>query len=1716
MNKQKALSFIKTLSLNVLICIVSAANVYAVSNIDYAAFPPSNSETAAPLVMFTLSRDHQYFFKAYNDYTDLDPEKDDGVETTYDHDFDYYGYFDPEKCYNYDTSDERFKPQGFQNSESYCDGVSGNWSGNFLNWATMTRMDVFRKILYGGYRSTDTKSLTVLERAFLPTDAHSFAKYYNGTDIGKLTPFSDIDDDNNEDGVDDLNEGITICNTTYSVDNPSHTSNDPPLMRMAQGNYQLWATNERWQCTWKGERGTQFNANIADGLIDKSGNPVATTVEIDGEEIDVRSGLNTMNRDPLENESYNGVTYDHVLKIGTEKDIVVRIEVCSDNDPDANKNNERCAEYPDGNYKPTGLLHAYGETGLMNFGLMTGSFTNNTRGGVLRKNISNFGDEVNVDTDGTFTGANGFVKTLDLLRIYGYIPKESGVDNPGSYFPDKNNNDCKWALTEFDNGTCNSWGNPISEIAAESLRYISGKTANGTFNANDNAYIAGLTNETWSTDLITESNQCAPLNQVIVNASVSSYDSDNNEISITDLNGSPDVNGFTDKVGDHEGITDNNFFVGSVGDNDDDFYCTSKTVENLSTASGLCPEGPTVEGSYAMAGIAYYAKNADLYPDLEGTQNLTTYGITLATNSPVIRVPYGDSNQITILPAYRLLKNEGGGGALVDFKIVTPHTETSPGIFEAKYYINWEDSEQGGDFDMDMWGILSYVLDKSANTIEITTNAVAESTGTGQLFGFVTSGTTEDGFHAYSGIEKANYVDPHPNVPGCDKCEALYDRGNRKNDPDDTENYDPDLQQGPQSHTFTLNSNNNTKSLESPLFYAAKYGSFDDDDANGADDVDEWDLINNITGEEIADGVPDHYFEVTNPGQLETSLGNALAAILSDRTSSGSAPANLANADGTGGIIVQAVYFDSQKSTIATNQTVSWTGQLHAFFIDEFGLFREDHPTLGTQGQLDDPSIDKVFTYSFEEDAKEDQLKIKRYDYNGDGDLVVYEIVSAQMLNTIWSADEILSSYDNDDIEIQRTYGAVASNTGASRYVFTWFDKNRNHQVDDGEQVPFEANTVDSVDDKGVQFGRYLSVTNMDRAKRIVDFIRGQEGEVGTRSRVLTEDDGSADGVDVVKRLGDVINSAPHIVATPSAGYDTLYGDTSYTEFRRKYANRREVMYIGGNDGLLHAFNVGFRNASSASSVAFQKNNPNNPTDAEHALGAELWAYAPYNLLPHLQWLSEPNYSHVYYVDGAPKSYDVNIFDDDEDHPNGWGTILVVGMRLGGGQFQVNLDDDNSNNIGCTDWCARSAYIVLDITNPEKAPVVMAEINDNSFATFTNGTQDGNPGNDLFHTSQIPALVKIRKPGLGNNWLNPTENDWKLVFGSGPKNIATLDTGERARIYEYDLVDKTLLKANVADGGNTNISRSFVGGLLTKDWNNDFQDDVVYFGTVGKTSTSFDTENHKGSLFRYIVQDNASNAITTNRMYNINRPVSTVPIATTNRGRKFVHFGTGRFLYQGDIDTTAQEYFVGLMEPVDISGESDYTDKITDKILDVTNITVLDDDDSTLGGTGPSGVDTFSELQSYIIDNTNGWRRELDRDSANGVLPNERVSSDPISFGTQLLYTAFTPTNDICLGISGDSKLSVLNLITGTASDFGGLGFNDDGEALTSISVGSGRSSSPQVFIASGLGPNQFRVIIQQDTGELANDPDETGAPIVSEREPLQIERVNWREIRLE
>lgn len=816
--------------------VLAMCTFYSASALNLANVPLFVTQGAEPLVMLNMSKDHQLYFKAYDDYSDVDG--DGNADTTYKNGIDYYGYFDSYKCYIYSTTNARFNPVS-ETTDKYCNAgaTTGQWSGNFLNWATMTRMDAVRKILYGGMRSTDTATDTVLERAYLPTDAHSFAKYYGGSDIAQLVGVTATSGTTQT-------SGITLCNTTYHASALSQnvlSTTNPPKIRLAIGNYSLWASNERWQCTWSGEHGASNGNN------------------------------STLSANPAYGSS--------PALSGSNREYNARVKVCVS----GLIGRENCKSYPTaGAVKPVGLLQKYGDNNQVKFGLITGSYGNNKSGGVLRKNISYFSGEVNVTTNGAFVaGSGGIVDNLNKLRIYGYRHDD------GTYFGTAGSDVCQWARSSFPNGECSNWGNPQSEIYLEALRYLGGKTATTAYSATDSSRISGLTNPAWQ-DPITNTNYCASANIIQFNASTSSYDGD--DLAGASTVGLSNVNAATDAVGVAQGIHGNDYFVGESGASTNQL-CTAKTVTSLSGVRGTCPDAPRLEGTYKIAGLAHYAHTNVLRNSPANTKKIKTYGVALSPAVPKVEIPVpGSSRKVTLLPGCRNLQpNPDANCAIVDFKIVSQTTSAT--VNTGKLYVNWEDSEQGGDYDQDMWGIIDYSV--SATNVSVTTQVVAQSTGDAMGFGYIIGGTNDDGFHVHSGINGFTYA-------GAGTPVTFTGSGS------------------PTTRTYTLGSSL-ARLLEQPLWYAAKWGGFADTNNDGT-------ITSSTQWDSDANGTPDTYFYATNPAQLEVSLGKALDAVANEPGSASAVASNSTRLDGN-----TAVY----QASFASGE---WTGQLLAYSLTRAGV----------------------------------------------------------------------------------------------------------------------------------------------------------------------------------------------------------------------------------------------------------------------------------------------------------------------------------------------------------------------------------------------------------------------------------------------------------------------------------------------------------------------------------------------------------------------------------------------------------------------------------------------------------------------------------------------------------------------------------------------------------------------------------------------------------
>ena len=145
---------------------------------------------------------------------------------------------------------------------------------------------------------------------------------------------------------------------------------------------------------------------------------------------------------------------------GTRTDYTVRVSVCTASF------NDGCKQYPNGKWKPVGLLHDYGESDAMLFGLLTGSYDRNMAGGRLRKVVSSFKNEINPN-DGTFTANATIVRTFDRLRIRDFNNNRTDRAYRSG-----------WVTTRAPySGEFVDWGAPVAELMYEAVRYFAGKKA---------------------------------------------------------------------------------------------------------------------------------------------------------------------------------------------------------------------------------------------------------------------------------------------------------------------------------------------------------------------------------------------------------------------------------------------------------------------------------------------------------------------------------------------------------------------------------------------------------------------------------------------------------------------------------------------------------------------------------------------------------------------------------------------------------------------------------------------------------------------------------------------------------------------------------------------------------------------------------------------------------------------------------------------------------------------------------------------------------------------------------------------------------------------------------------------------------------------------------------------------------------------------------------
>jgi len=345
--------------------------------------------------------------------------------------------------------------------------------------------------------------------------------------------------------------------------------------------------------------------------------------------------------------------------------------------------------------------------------------------------------------------------------------------------------------------------------------------------------------------------------------------------------------------------------------------------------------------------------------------------------------------------------------------------------------------------------------------------------------------------------------------------------------------------------------------------------------------------------------------------------------------------------------------------------------------------------------------------------------------------------------------------------------------------------------------------------------------------------------------------------------LGDLVNSGPVFVGPPNLAWRDAApfptGTESYSVFKDLYKNRQKIVYVGANDGMLHAFN--------------------------DDNGEEVFGYVPgllysQNVNEGLHYLSDPNYLHRYYVDLSPTISDAYITSGGSKE---WHTVLVGGLRGGG-----------------------RGLFALDVTNP--AAFAESKAANMSLWEFTSDNDA-----DLGYTFSRPTI------GLSNagTWVAIFGNGYNHTGVTGEAALFIVDI-EKGADGSWDAGDYVKIQTTgygslgdlnglaapaLADlDGNGTIDRAYAGDLMGNMWVFDLSS-----ATPGNWGIATKSGQDPVPLFT-----TASNQQITAKPVLASHP--TQPNTKLNSPNIMVFFGTGQYLVNGDKVTTDVQSFYGVWD----------------------------------------------------------------------------------------------------------------------------------------------------------------------------------------------------------
>lgn len=517
------------------------------------------------------------------------------------------------------------------------------------------------------------------------------------------------------------------------------------------------------------------------------------------------------------------------------------------------------------------------------------------------------------------------------------------------------------------------------------------------------------------------------------------------------------------------------------------------------------------------------------------------------------------------------------------------------------------------------------------------------------------------------------------------------------------------------------------------------------------------------------------------------------------------------------------------------------------------------------------------------------------------------------------------------------------------------------------------------------------SVGSTDTGQARVDYLRGVQSLEGSVYRSRSS------------LLGAIINSQALYVGEPSSGYsnnwpsgspeaNAMAADSptcasttpttchSYESFVSDNANRLPVVYVGANDGMLHAFD-----ADTVPPVIAPTKTP----------GDEIFAYVPRAVYGNLGNLTaKSNFKFAPTVDATPVSRDVFF-------GGAWHTILVGGLRLGGrGVYALDITDPTQ------------------VTNANAASKVLWE-----FTSDTPSSSAGNPAN-LGYTFGQPNIGRL------------ASGKWVVLVPGGyfpdcsksdkPANCVTLAAASNgySSLFVLDAQTGTLIKELKTLTTISGVTSGGLSSVVLGDYNNDQIDDVAFAGDLNGNLWRFDLTDPSPANWQAHVtlafQPATQGA----------QPITVMPrlFPDPATNRFIVVFGTGKYLGAADNTSTSAgtQSVYGIRDLLDANGNP-----ITQVKTNLTQQTLAEASVTNNGVTN-----TVRGLTDNAVPSTaGGWYIDLNLSSS----PGERVVVTPAAlFDTNraIITTLIPGTQDPCSATIGGA-LMVIDATTGGSG--GGL-----------------------------------------------------------------------------